>query len=140
MNKLILMGRLTGDPVIRYSREGNMIASFSLAVDRKYKKDGEKDADFFNCIGFGKLAEFIQKYLIKGTKVLLEGRLQNNNYTTQEGNKVYSMNVILESVEFCERKKAQENPAQGQPAPQTDDDGFLHIPEDGIEDEELPFE
>ena len=97
MNKIILMGRLTRDPEVSYSNADNSIAitRFNLAVDRRFKSAGDStEADFFNCIAFGKQAEFVEKYLKKGTKILLTGRIQNNNYTNKEGQKVYSMQII----------------------------------------------
>ena len=107
MNKIILMGRLTRDPEVRYSQgESSLaIARFSLAVDRRYKRQGEPDADFFNCTAFGKQAEFVEKYLKQGTKILLSGRVQNDNYTNKEGQKVYSVQIIAEEIEFAESKK-----------------------------------
>ncbi len=147
MNKLILMGRLTRDPEIRYSQgESSLaIARFSLAVDRRFKRAGEPEADFFNCTAFGRQAEFVERYLKQGTKILLTGRVQNDNYTNREGQKVYSVQVIVEELEFAESKNASASsqPAGGyqpvmQPEPsQAVGDGFMNIP-DGI-DEELPF-
>lgn len=147
MNKLILMGRLTRDPEIRYSQGENSlaIARFSLAVDRRFKRAGEPEADFFNCTAFGRQAEFVERYLKQGTRILLTGRVQNDNYTNREGQKVYSVQVIAEEIEFAESKSASAaNQAAGgfQPAAQPEPsqavgDGFMNIP-DGI-DEELPF-
>lgn len=132
MNKLFLMGRLTRDPEIRVSQGNNMtIAKFSLAVDRRYQKNGEKQTDFFNCTAFGKLAEFCDHYLKQGTKIVLSGRIENNNYTNKNGEKVYSVVVIAEEIEFAESKNASNGPGTN-----TTDD-FMDIP-DGI-DEELPF-
>lgn len=141
MNKLFLMGRLTADPEIRYSQgaSATAIARFSLAVDRRFKREGEPDADFFNCTAFGKQAEFIEKYLNKGTKVVVEGRLQNDNYTNKDGQKVYSTRVMVESIEFAESKNpsAGNNTNNNGASTPADNDGFMNIP-DGI-DEELPF-
>ena len=108
MNKIILMGRLTRDPEVRYSQgESSLaIARFSLAVDRRFKRQGEAEADFFNCTAFGKQAEFVEKYLKQGTKILLTGRVQNDNYTNKEGQKVYSVQIIAEEIEFAESKAA----------------------------------
>lgn len=136
MNKIIIMGRLTRDPEIRYTAGDDplTIASFSLAVDRKFKSENSTtNADFFNCRAFGKQADFVEKYLRQGTKVLTTGRIQNDNYTNKNGEKVYSFQVMVEEIEFAESKKAAET-APEQPA---NDDGFMNIP-DGI-DEELPF-
>lgn len=147
MNKVILMGRLTRDPEIRYSQATNVaVARFSLAVDRRFKREGEESTDFFNCTAFGKLAEFTEKYLVKGVKIVLTGRIQNNNYTNRNGEKVYSVEIMAEEMEFAESKKAAEAngaynaPSNQSSAPQPSvapGDGFINI-EQGIEDE-LPF-
>lgn len=138
MNKIILMGRLTKDPEVKYSQGNNpmAIARYTLAVDRKFKRDGEASADFINCIAFGKNGEFAEKYLHKGIKILVEGRIQTGSYTNKDGVKVYTTDVVVESFEFAESKNASQS-ERPQPAPQTDSDGFMSIP-DGI-DEELPF-
>ena len=139
MNKIILMGRLTRDPDIRVTQTTNpvTIAKFSIAVDRRFTKGEEKETDFFNVTAFGKLAEFCDRYLKQGTKILMTGRVQNDNYTKQTGEKVYSVGIIAEEIEFAESKSAQSNQSQAQAEPQTDADGFMSIP-DNI-DEELPF-
>lgn len=144
MNKIILMGRLTRDPETRYSQGENQtaIARFSLAVDRRFKRQGDAEADFFNCTAFGRQAEFVEKYLKQGTKILLTGRVQNDNYTNRNGEKVYSVQIIAEEIEFAESRNAQGNAGASfqNPMPnpvQAADDGFLNIP-NGIE-EELPF-
>ncbi len=150
MNKVILMGRLTRDPEVRYSQGANQtaVARFSVAVDRRFKREGEPDADFFNCTAFGKQAEFIERYMRKGVKVVLSGRIQNDNYTNKEGQMVYSVRVMVDEVEFAESKNASSGNSDGgfqggynggnnAPAPSGAGDGFMNIP-DGI-DEELPF-
>lgn len=149
MNKVILMGRLTRDPEVRYSQgeSSTAVARFSLAVDRRFKRQGEPDADFINCVTFGKTAEFAERYLKQGTKVAAVGRIQTGSYTNKEGQRVYTTDVVLEEVEFAESKGASENRTGGmdlgfqptsRPAPsQAAGDGFMDIP-DGI-DEELPF-
>ena len=145
MNKAILMGRLTRDPEVRYSQGDSQmaIARFSLAVDRRYKKQGdETTADFFNCTAFGKQGEFVEKYLKKGTKVVVTGRIQNDNYTNKEGQKVYSVQIMVEEMEFAESKAAagQSGNAQGNTQSEygsMDSDGFINVP-DGI-GAELPF-
>lgn len=153
MNKVILMGRLTRDPEVRYSQNENStaVARFSIAVDRRFKRDGEPDADFFNCTAFGKQAEFCEKYLRKGTKMLVTGRLQNDNYTNKDGQQVYSVRVMVDEMEFAESKNAGGTSSSDlTPAPASQastapagnalpaaGDGFMNIP-DGI-DEELPF-
>ena len=143
MNKVILMGRLTRDPEVRYSQGDNSmaIARYSLAVDRRYKRDGdEQTADFINCVAFGKSGEFAEKYLHKGTKVVVVGRIQTGSFTNKDGQKVYTTDVVVEEHEFAESK----NNGNGTGASNTSSnsntssgDGFMNIP-DGI-DEELPF-
>lgn len=136
MNKVILMGRITRDPDVRYSQiDSNMaIARFSLAVDRRFKKQGDTvTADFFNCTAFGKQGEFVEKYLKQGTKIVVTGRIQNDNYTNKEGQKVYSVQIMVEEIEFAESKAA----GQSQQNDSMPGDGFMNIP-DGIENE-LPF-
>jgi len=146
MNKVILMGRLTRDPEVRYSAGDNAmaIARFSLAVDRRRRANGgadEQTADFINCVSFGKQAEFAEKYLRKGTKLLVTGRIQTGSYTNKDGVKVYTTDVVVEEQEFAESKANADNSgyasAAPAPAPQSAGDGFMNIP-DGI-DEELPF-
>lgn len=139
MNKTILMGRLTKDPEVRYSQGNNpmAVARYALAVDRKFKKDGEPNADFINCIAFGKNGEFAEKYLYKGIKIAVEGRIQTGSYTNKDGQKVYTTDVVVESHEFCESKNANQSERLQQQT-QTDSDGFMNIP-DGI-DSELPFD
>ena len=145
MNKVILMGRLTRDPEVRYSQgaTATAIARFSIAVDRRFKRDGEPDADFINCVAFGKTGEFIERYGHKGTKFVVEGRIQTGSYTNRDGVKVYTTEVVVEEQEFAESKNAssantQSYQAAPAPAPSADaGDGFMNIP-DGI-DEELPF-
>lgn len=138
MNKIILMGRLTKDPEVRYSQGNNPMAivRYTLAVDRKFKRDGEASADFINCIAFGKNGEFAEKYLHKGIKILVEGRWQSGSYTNRDGQKVYTNDCVVESCEFAESKNASQS-ERPQPMAQADSDGFMSIP-DGI-DEELPF-
>ena len=139
MQKFIAIGRLTADPVIRYSNgaESICIASFSLAVNRTFKKEGQPDADFFNCTAFRKTGELVEKYCHKGMKVAIEGELQNDNYTDRNGNKVYTLRVIVSSLEFCESKS--QDAQSTAPANQYADasDGFMQIPDSVAE--ELPF-
>jgi len=139
MNKVILMGRLTRDPEVRYMQNENstVVTRYSLAVPRKYKTDGQ-DCDFINCVTFGKLAEFAEKYLRKGIKIAVTGRIQTGSYTNRDKVKVYTTDVIVEEQEFVESKSSQQsNQSRPKPMIQTDSDGFMNIP-DGI-DEELPF-
>ena len=143
MNKVIMMGRLTRDPEVRYGGANNSaIARYSIAVDRRMKREGQPTADFFNCTSFGKQAEFVEKYLRKGTKVVIEGELQNDNYTNKEGQMVYGMRIIVSSIEFAESKNsgsAASSDSAPVPSPTADaGDGFMNIP-DGIGDDELPF-
>ncbi len=147
MNKVILMGRLTRDPEVRYSSGENAlaIARYTLAVDRRFHKDNEASADFIACVAFGKGGEFAEKYLRQGTKIVVTGRIQTGSYTNREGQKVYTTEIVVEDQEFAESKAASQNNSQTsagnrqQPPPPmpTDKDGFMQIP-DGI-DEELPF-
>lgn len=150
MNKVILMGRLTRDPEVRYSAGENAlaIARYTLAVDRRFRRDGEATADFINCVSFGRTAEFAEKYYRQGLKIVVSGRIQTGSYTNRDGQKVYTTEVVVEEQEFAESKSASDNyvashpqtsaPAPSMPAPgSASADGFMNIP-DGI-DEELPF-
>ena len=148
MNKVVLIGRLTRDPEIRYSQGENSlaIARFSIAVNRRFSRQGDTDTDFFNCTAFGKQAEFVEKYFKQGSRMLLTGRVQNDNYTNKNGERVYSVQIMADEIEFAERKStADANASRGasnfgggapEPAMAADDD-FMNIP-DGIEDG-LPF-
>lgn len=150
MNKVILMGRLTRDPEVRYSAGENAlaIARYTLAVDRRFRRE-EATADFINCVSFGKTAEFAEKYFHKGIRITVCGRIQTGSYTNREGQKVYTTEVVVEEQEFAESKAANQQymaenvppmqqPAADMPTPSAASaDGFLNIP-DGI-DEELPF-
>lgn len=143
MNKVILMGRLTRDPEVRYSSGDNQmaIARYSLAVDRRRgKNDDQPSADFINCVAFGRSAEFAEKYFHKGLKISVVGRIQTGSYTNKDGQKVYTTDVVVEEQEFAESKAASGNAGNSAPAgnPEpSNGDGFMNIP-DGI-DEELPF-
>lgn len=153
MNKVILMGRLTRDPDVRYSQGENAtaVARYTLAVDRRFRRDGDATADFIGCVAFGRNAEFAEKYLRQGTKIAITGRIQTGSYTNRDGQKVYTTDVVVEEQEFAESKNSSENnnaggfggfqqsnPFQAAPAPSAAaGDGFMNIP-DGI-DEELPF-
>ena len=152
MNKVILMGRLTRDPDVRYSSGENAlaIARYTLAVDRRFKRDGEATADFISCVAFGRPAEFAEKYFRQGIRITISGRIQTGSYTNRDGQKVYTTEVVIEEQEFAESKSASDNAsanytalagAESSAAPAAPSaasaDGFLNIP-DGI-DEELPF-
>lgn len=139
MNKVILMGRLTRDPEVRQSGD-TVVARFSLAVDRRFKKDGDQTADFINCVAFGKTGEFIAKYAHKGTKFVIEGRIQTGSYTNKDGQKVYTTDVVVEQVEFAESKASADGNATGNTynSDSSTNAGFMNIP-DGVEDEGLPF-
>lgn len=132
MNKVIMIGRLVADPEVRYSQGENAmcISRYRLAVDRRFKREGEPEADFISCVAFGKNGEFAEKYLHKGMKVAVVGRIQTGSYTNKDGQKVYTTDIVVEEQEFCESK------GNGQ-APATNGDEFMNIP-DGLEDE-LPF-
>ncbi len=144
MNKVILMGRLTRDAEVRYSQgeSSTAVARFSLAVDRRFRRDGDdQTADFINCVAFGRTGEFMERFGRKGTKFLVEGRIQTGSYTNKDGQRVYTTDVVVEQVEFAESKASGDNsgyvPAD-RPSPSgAAGDGFMNIP-DGI-DEELPF-
>ena len=135
MNKVILIGRLTKDVETRYAGE-MAVSCYSLAVDRKFKREGEPTADFINCVAFGKSGEFAEKYLKKGMKIAVTGRIQTGSYTDKEGKKVYTTDVIVEEHEFCE-SKGTGTPENNVPTFKPDTNGFVSIP-DGLE-EELPF-
>ena len=151
MNKVILMGRLTRDPEVRYSQgeSATAIARYTLAVDRRFNRNNdENSADFIGCVAFGRSAEFAEKYLRKGTKVVVTGRIQTGSYTNKDGVKVYTTDVVVEDQEFAESKNSAAsndggyngggyNSAPARPQPAAATDGFMNIP-DGI-DEELPF-
>ena len=142
MNKVMLMGRTTRDAEIRYTQgeKSTAIARFSLAVDRRFKRDNdEQNADFISCIAFGKVAEFLEKFGRKGTKFVVEGRIQTGSYNNKDGQKVYTTDVVVENIEFAESKNSSgSGGSTNQPAPSSSaGDGFMNIP-DGI-DEELPF-
>lgn len=136
MNKVVLMGRLTRDPEVRYSAGENAttIARYTLAVNRRFKRDNEQGADFIPCVVFGKPAEFTEKYFRQGMQVTISGRIQTGSYTNREGRKVYTTEVVVEEQEFAESKR---NGSTQQEPPADTGDGFMNIP-DGIE-EELPF-
>ena len=145
MNKVILMGRLTRDPDVRYSQgeQSSAIARFSLAVDRRFKRDGDQTADFISCVAFGKTGEFIERYCHQGTKLVVEGRIQTGSYTNKDGNRVYTTDVVAENVEFAESKAAAGNNEGGYQAARPEPssaagDGIMNIP-DGVEDGGLPF-
>ena len=138
MNKVILIGRLCDEPEIRYSQGENTtcVARYRLAVNRRFNKDGEQQADFINCIAFGKLGEFAEKYLHKGVKIAVTGRIQTDSYKNKDGNTVYTTDVVVEEQEFCESKSS--NQSQGNDRPQASSGGFMSI-QDNLEDEVLPF-
>lgn len=135
MNKFICTGRYTKNPEIRYTNDGTCVARFTLAVDRKFSRE-EQTADFIPCVSFGKTAEFIEKYMQKGTKICAEGRIQTGSYTKNNGDKVYTTDFVVEQVEFGESKGTGNAEKTEKSVP--DADGFMNIP-DGIEDMELPF-
>ena len=149
MNKVILMGRLTRDPEIRYSQgeKATAVARYTLAVDRSYRRDGENNADFIGCVAFGRTAEFAEKYFRQGMRVLVSGRIQTGSYTNRDGQKVYTTDIVVDDQEFADSKNASggneggygNSYQQSRPAPSSAiGDGFMNIP-DGVEDEGLPF-
>lgn len=136
MNKVLLIGRLTRDPEIRYTQQNNTaIARYTLAVERMVK-NSEQSADFIRCVCFGKTAEFAEKYFYKGIKIAITGRIQTGSYTDQEGKTVYTTDIVVENQEFCESRSASSAAPSAQPSP-SHASQFMDIP-DGI-DEELPF-
>lgn len=140
MNRTILIGRLTKDPDVRYTQGENSmcIARYTLAVDRRFKRDGDQSADFIPCVAFGKAGEFAEKYIKKGTKIAVSGRIQTGSYTNKDGVKVYTTEVVVEEQEFAESKSGNSGSDRKQTEAKKDDmDGFMNIP-DGIDDE-LPF-
>ena len=141
MNKVILMGRLVREPEVRYTIGDSQtaIAKYTLAVDRRFNKE-EQSADFISCVAFGKNVEFAEKYLHKGTKIAIVGRIQTGSYTNKDGQKVYTTDIVVEEQEFAESKNASGGNNGGENVGQQSNsagDGFMNIP-DGI-DEELPF-
>ena len=139
MNKVYLIGRLAADPDVRYTQAETpvAVARYRLAVNRRFKREGEQEADFISCVAFGKNGEFAEKYLHKGMKIAIAGRIQTGSYNNQEGQKVYTTDIVVEEHEFCESKGTGESNTASAPSYPTDSDGFMNIP-DGI-DEELPF-
>ena len=146
MNKVILMGRLTRDPEIRYSQgeQSTAVARYTIAVDRRFRRDGDQQtADFISCVAFARSAEFAEKYLHQGTKVVVSGRIQTGSYTNKDGQRVYTTDVVVDDQEFAESKasaassEAAYTPSRSNPAAPAGD-GFMNIP-DGVEDEGLPF-
>ena len=148
MNKVILMGRLTRDPEVRYSQGDNAmaIARYTLAVDRRFNRNNndENSADFIGCVAFGKSAEFAERYLHKGTKIVATGRIQTGSYVNKDGVKVYTTDVVVEDQEFAESKNSAAsndggyngggyNSAPARPQPAAATDGFMNIP-DGIDE------
>ena len=135
MNKVVLVGRLTRDPEIRYANneKNTCTARFSLAINRKFKTNGQYESDFPNCVAMGKTAEFVEKYFHKGDMIALDGHIQTGSYTNKDGNKVYTTDVFAENVEFAQSKSDSSNSNNSKPS----SDGFMNIP-DGIESE-LPF-
>ena len=139
MNKVILIGRLTKDPEIRNTQSGTAVARYSLAVPRQFKSaNGQQETDFINCICFGKTAEFATKYLQKGTKIAIEGRLQTGSYQKKDGSRAYTTDVVVDQVEFCEKRNSQTiQTAPDQSAQPSFTDDFMAIPDEIGDD--LPF-
>ena len=139
MNKVVLVGRIVRDPEVRYSQGANStaIARYTIAVDRRFKRDGEPTADFINCVTFGKSAEFVEKYFRKGLRISISGRITTNSYTNKDGIKVYTTEVTVEEQEFAESKAESEANKTSNQQSTPSSDGFINVP-DGV-DEELPF-
>nr|DAP77453.1 MAG TPA: Single strand binding protein [Caudoviricetes sp.]DAP83542.1 MAG TPA: Single strand binding protein [Caudoviricetes sp.] len=139
MNKVILIGRLIKDPDIRTGTNDTKIARYILAVNRKYHKNNEPTADFIGCVALGKNGEFAEKYLYKGMKIAVTGRIQTGSYTNRDGQRVYTTDILIEEQEFAENKKNQpeEQPQPPVPSPEQDTSGFMDMP--SIMDDELPF-
>lgn len=139
MNKVIIIGRFTRDPEVRYTANNTCYASFSIAVDRRYKQDGQPTADFPRVIAWGKTAEFIEKYFRKGMKIAIDGRIQTGSYKNNDGQTIYTTDVVAENVEFAESKNSSDNNNNTKgTVPSVADDGWMSIPDD-VDDEELPF-
>ena len=140
MNKVILMGRLTRNPDVRYSQgeKATCVARYTLAVNRRFRREGDQDADFINCVAFGRQGEFAEKYLKQGTKIVISGRIQTGSYTNRDGVKVYTTDVVVEDQEFAESKSAATNTPSRPESGQMLGDGYMAIP-DGVDDEGLPF-
>lgn len=141
MNKVIIVGRFTRDPEVRYTANNTCYASFSIAVDRRYKQDGQPTADFPRVIAWGKTAEFIEKYFRKGMKIAIDGRIQTGSYKNNDGQTIYTTDVVAENVEFVESKNSSDNNNNNNTkgtVPSVTDDGWMNIP-DGVDDEGLPF-
>ena len=136
MNKVVLMGRLTRDPEVRYSQgdSATAVARYTVAVDRRFKRDNEPTADFIPCVVFGRSAEFAEKYFRQGMRISVSGRIQTGSYTNKDGVRVYTTDIVVEEQEFAESKKSQ---GYGMNEEGSAGDGFMNVP-DGI-DEELPF-
>lgn len=145
MNKVILLGRLARDPETRYggANDSMAVCRYTLAVDKKFKKDGEATADFINCISFGKIAEFAEKYFAKGLRVAVSGRIQTGSYTNRDGQKIYTTDVVVEEHEIAQSRSEASNQQESNRQPEISpygedkDNGFMNVP-DGIDDE-LPF-
>ena len=145
MNKVILLGRLARDPETRYggANDSMAVCRYTLAVDKKFKKDGEATADFINCISFGKIAEFAEKYFTKGLRVAVSGRIQTGSYTNRDGKKIYTTDVVVEEHEIAQSRSEASNQQESNLQPEISpygedkDNGFMNVP-DGIDDE-LPF-
>lgn len=140
MNKVNLIGRIVRDPEVRYSQGENQtaVARYTLAVDRRFKREGEQTADFINCVAFGKNGEFAEKYLRKGVKIAVSGRIQTGSYTNKDGVKVYTTDIVVEEHEFCESKGSDSSGTSNNASQPVDDDaGFIDVA--NAIDEELPF-
>ena len=136
MNSFIASGRLTKDPDVRYSQDKKAVASFTIAIPKSYVRDGVRGADYMNCVAFGKNAEFVDKYIKKGVKVLIRGRMEQDDYTNKDGQKVYGWKCTIDEIDFGESKKDSGNAEPEQKEPEKDENGFMNIP-DNLDD--MPF-
>ena len=138
MNNVILPGRLCADPEAKYDENGKPRTKYTLAVDRRFKRDGGPTADFIPCVTFGRNAEFAEEYLKKGMKIMVEGEIQTGSYKDKEGETIYTWNVIVSTHEFCESKKSQEeNNTNAGSSPASEEQDFVNVPDSDLE--ELPF-
>ena len=134
MNKVVLVGRLTRDPELRYTGQGTAVASFSIAVNRRKQKDKPQEADFINCVAWGATGENLSKYQSKGSQIAVHGRIQTRNYENKEGKRVYVTEVVAEEIEFLGSKK--DNQSNGQGYDESMQDDFIPIDDN---DDDLPF-
>lgn len=141
MNQVVLVGRLTKDPDVRYNPSGMAVARFTVAVDRRFKREGQPDADFISCVAFGKTGEFIEKYFTKGKLIGLTGSIQTGSYTNKDGQKVYTTDVVAENVEFVGSKNESGSAQGGGSSRQTEAPSGDAMPAGfaPLDDDDMPF-